>query len=138
MLNFLLTAAAFILSTATFTLSYTYSGVARTFTSFGKSMAELSIVVPNNNEGPKLIPYFDRFDFEERAKRYFDRSLRRYLASDNEYTLTFLYFDAFNEFHMPTIFRPTGVRMTFKCPVSWFGTYKNEASFVVTEGAAHE
>ncbi len=135
MLNFLLTAAAFILSTATFALSYSYSGVARSFTSFGKSIAEISVIIP---ESTSEKPYFDIWQFRKLAKKHFDDGLKRYLSSDSNYTLSYFYFDAFSINKKGTLVKPTGIRMTFKCPVSWFGTYENEAVFTIREGYVNE
>lgn len=137
MLNFLLTAVGFILSTAIFTLSYTYSGVARTFTSFGKSIAEVAVVTPSEADTNKA-PYFDRETFESMSNKYFERNLKRYLLSDKDYSIKYYYFDAFSESHMGTLIEPTGIKMSFSCPVSFSGTYKNSVTFIIKEGAVHE
>ncbi len=138
MLNFLLTTLAFILSTATFSLSFSYSGVARTFTSFGKAIAEISVVIPETVNGVQSKPYFDREQFEKLTKKHFDEGLKRYLRTDDEYSLKYFYFDAFSEIKLGTLHKPTGITVTFKCPVSWFGTYENETTLTIKEGYVNE
>ncbi len=138
MLNFLLTALAFVLSTATFTMSYSYSGVARTFTSLGKAVAEVSVSVPQNANGELGKPYFNTATFEKMTKKHFDEGLKRYLGSGKEYSLTYFYFSYSGTTKVATKYKPRGITVTFKCPVSWFGTYENEVTFSIKEGYLDE
>ncbi len=134
MLNFLLTAAAFILATATFTLSYSYSGVSRTFTSFGKAIAEISVVIPEEIDGVQGNPYFDSDKFENMANEHFNKGLKRYLITGGNYSLDYFYFDALSGFNEENNLTPTGIRMSFECSVSWFGVYQNEVTFSLKGG----
>ncbi len=138
MLNFLLTAAAFILSTATFTLSFSYSGVSRTFTSFGKAIAEISVVIPNEVDGKQENPYFDVTKFEAMAKEHFDKGLKRYLKTEKDYSLSYFYFDALSENKEEDLLTPTGIKMSFVCPISWFGVYENQTTFSLKGGNLNE
>ena len=138
MLNFLLASLVFVLSSATFTFSYCYSGIARVFTGLGKGIAETSVVQEDEDGVYLSTPYFDRKQFESKTEDYFESNLKRYLSPKATYRLSYSYFDAFSSTPSDFVLLPSGVTLSFSCPVSWFGTYQNSVTFTIREGNIHE
>ena len=138
MLNFLLTAVAFIFSTATFTFSYSYSGVARTFTAYGKAIPEVCVVKENASGNLLITPYFNINNLKKMTDQYFSANLQRYLGKDQTYTLTYAFYRESNGRYTITNTTPSRVSIYLRCPISWFGSYKNTATFDIKKGAFYE
>ena len=137
MLNFLVVAVLFVFTNSIFSYSFTYSGISRSFTGFGKGAAECSVITLDEEGNELARPYFDGSEFANRAAMYFDNALERYLLSDQEPELDFYYFDAFSASNREELAKPTGIRMNFRCPVLHYGYYENTVTFVLKEGDLH-
>lgn len=135
MLNILIWSIILVFSSSLFSLSYSYSGVSRSFTGLGKGIAESSVIVIDSDGSNYNMPYFSIERFEDSTKSYFDSALKRYLPNGKKPEYEFVFFDtALVEASDEVPERPTGVKVAFSCPVSVFLTYKNHVTFFIKRG----
>jgi len=138
MLNILLWALLLAFSSSLFSLSFSYSGVSRSFTGLGKGIAESSVIKIDDDGTDLMKPYFDKLSFRMATEKYFASALKRYLSSNQKPTYTYLFYDASSiDPSSPVSYMPTGVKLTFSCPVSIFLTYSNSVSFFIKKGAMY-
>jgi hypothetical protein len=132
MMNLLMYAFYFVLSTAIFEFSYLYGGIDRTFIGLNKGIAESSLLSVDAAGNPLSKPYFSADLFEVKTNEYFRVSLSGYLVDDP--SLTYWYFDYSTLAEVARKANPTGIKVTLRCAIGCFGEYNKSISFALREG----
>jgi hypothetical protein len=134
MLNLVLWSLVMSFSVSLFNLSFSYSGVARSFAGIGKGIAEDSVIA-YDNMGAISKPYFELAVFKEKLQTYFVSSLKNYGASDS-FSISLKGTGMWSPLEVGAI-HFYQVSLHFECPVGTFFTYKNNAVFSIKKGATN-
>lgn len=128
-------ALLFVLATGTFSFSYSYGGIDRTFKGLNKGVAESSVDILEKSASG--APQFAVALFKKNAKSYLAYNLEPYLQG-HPYVIEYSYFGEDRKEISAEPAYCSGLSISFEAPVIDMATYRNEVTFWIKKGTNYE
>ncbi len=123
MINYFFGFLALLGLLSTFSMTYSFGGIHRTFLSLTRGVIE-NAVFPLVQENGQFILFYDEQVLEEEVEHYFAKELRSYTDS---YRLGFFYYDVSTL--TPCEHTCDGIQIRLIVPISLLVTYDDELRF---------
>lgn len=138
MINVLVFSSAFIFSITLFINSYSINGAKRVVDSYGLSHAQNAISIAKDEKEP---PFFLEKEFVAITERYFQANLPRYLGSNGDWHIDYIFDDlAMEKYLEKDMFFDKGPQtaiFTITIDFNEFDRLVRTKSFIIKEGRAY-
>jgi hypothetical protein len=139
MMNFLLWAAMFALTTSLFSFTFSLGGVARSFEGVTNELVQEAVVAPGlkSSLSANLGPYFDERVLTADLEKYFSENLA-YYVSDEDWSFS-LSFSAY-QLNLTSLngltsqFFPQQANLSFQTSYAGIYDYSNSRAFLIKKG----